>query len=182
MTYTINENAVDIWVRDNADTMDLSVETDASSIYLENGRTLEQEVGKGTMVGNVVTVDSSMEKVVEGTYDGAYESCKMYGRSLVNVDSCYSKDDFFTQNIEAISDDGYIHIVANGSYKNAATKYKGTLKPNTKYLVIVDIKENTLEGGENPLRLFTWDNSSNTVSAFAGTQYGIGVASGVLGP
>lgn len=85
MTYTINENAVDIWVRDNADTMDLSVQADASSIYLENGRTMEQEFGKGAMSSNIATVDSDMEKVIDGTYDGAYESCKMYGRTLKSL-------------------------------------------------------------------------------------------------
>ena len=85
MGYRVDPNAKNVWVRDNADTMDLPVQTDANSVYFNNGRTMEQEFGKGTMSSNVVTVDSGMEKVIDGTYDGAYESCKMYGKSLVNL-------------------------------------------------------------------------------------------------
>lgn len=85
MSYTINPNAKNRWARNAENTMDLSLETDASSVYLDNGRTLEQEIGEGSMVSNVTTVDSGMEKVIDDTYDGAYESCKMYGKSLVNL-------------------------------------------------------------------------------------------------
>ena len=85
MSYTINPNAKNRWARNAENTMDLSLETDASSVYLDNGRTLEQEIGEGSMVSNVATIDNGMEKVIDGTYDGAYESCKMYGKSLVNL-------------------------------------------------------------------------------------------------
>lgn len=84
MAYTINANAKNVWIRDNEDTRDLSIQTDASSVYLDNGRTLEQELGEGSMVSNVVTVDSGMSKVIDGTLDGVYESGVMYGRTLVN--------------------------------------------------------------------------------------------------
>lgn len=47
MTYSVDPNAKNVWIRDNANTMDLSVQTDASSVYLKNGRTLEQELGAG---------------------------------------------------------------------------------------------------------------------------------------
>ena len=81
MTYTINPNAKDVWIRDNEDTMDLSPITDASTVYLENGRTIEQELGEGSMVSNVATVDTSMNKVIDGTLDGAYESCLLRGNT-----------------------------------------------------------------------------------------------------
>ena len=81
MTYTINPNAKNVWIRDNEDTMDLSPITDASSVYLENGRTLEQELGEGSMVSNIATVDTSMNKVIDGTLDGAYESCLLRGNT-----------------------------------------------------------------------------------------------------
>ena len=87
MSYTINPNAKNKWARNAENTMDLSLETDASSVYLDNGRTLEQEIGEGSMVSNVATVDSAMSKVIDGTLDGAYESGVMYGRSLVNLSS-----------------------------------------------------------------------------------------------
>lgn len=85
MAYTINANAKNVWIRDNEDTRDLSIQTDASSVYLDNGRTLEQELGEGSMVSNVATVDTSMSKVIDGTLDGAYESLVFKGKSLVNV-------------------------------------------------------------------------------------------------
>lgn len=85
MAYTINANAKNVWIRDNENTRDLSIQTDASSVYLENGRTLEHELGEGSMVSNVATVDSAMSKVIDGTYDGAYESLVFKGKSLVNV-------------------------------------------------------------------------------------------------
>ena len=70
MSYTINPNAKNKWARNADNTMDLSLETDASSVYLDNGRTLEQELGEGSMVSNVVTVDSSVSKVIDGTLNG----------------------------------------------------------------------------------------------------------------
>ena len=85
MSYTINPNAKNKWVRNAENTMDLSIETDASSVYLDNGRTLEQEIGEGSMVSNVATVDTSTSKVIDGTLDGAYESCVFKGKSLVNL-------------------------------------------------------------------------------------------------
>ena len=89
MSYTINPNAKNKWARNAENTMDLSLETDASSVYLDNGRTLEQEIGEGSMVSNVATVDTSMSKIVDGTLDGAYESGVMYGRSLVNLSNLH---------------------------------------------------------------------------------------------
>lgn len=85
MGYLIDTNAKNVWVRDNADTEDLSVMPNASSVYFNNGRTMEQEFGKGAMSSNIATVDSGVEKVIDGTYDGAYESCKMCGRTLKSL-------------------------------------------------------------------------------------------------
>ena len=84
MTYTINPNGKNAWIRDNADTMDLSVQTNADTVYLNNGRTVEQELGEGYMVSNITTVDSFMSKVIDETLDGAYESCVLKGKTLVN--------------------------------------------------------------------------------------------------
>ena len=133
MGYLIDKNAKNVWVRDHADTEDLSVIPNASSVYFNNGRTMEQEFGKGTMVSNVVTVDSSMEKVVEGTYDGAYESCKMYGKSLVNLmTNC--KDEYVVR-YHNPSDPN--HTVANISM----------MKPNTEYTLFYKAKYRTKGDG-----------------------------------
>lgn len=81
MGYRVDPNAKNVWVRDIDDTEDLPLAVNASSVYFNSGKTMEQEFGKGAMSSNVVTVDSGMEKVIDGTYDGAYESCKMYGQT-----------------------------------------------------------------------------------------------------
>ena len=120
MSYTINPNAKNKWARNAENTMDLSLETDASSVYLDNGRTLEQEIGEGSMVSNVTIVDSAMSKIIDGTLDGAYESGVMYGRSLVNL----CRDSWW-----------------NGTLTNSYDIVQ-QLKPNTKYIILVNSVEN----------------------------------------
>lgn len=121
MGYRVDPNAKNVWVRDNADTMDLSVQTDANSVYFNNGRTMEQEFGKGVMSSNVVTIDSGMEKVIDGTYDGVYESCKMYGKSLVNI---------LTGEVESNLSQKYIDFPIVG------------VKANTTYMAIFNLETN----------------------------------------
>lgn len=133
MSYTINPNAKNKWARNAENTMDLSLETDASSVYLDNGRTLEQEIGEGSMVSNVATVDSAMSKVIDGTLDGAYESAVMYGKTMVNV-------------TKPLTD---ITIGGNGNYNGFYLRESGltkSLKTNTDYLFVVNVKSNTLTG------------------------------------
>lgn len=123
MGYLIDKNAKNVWVRDHADTMDLPVQTDANSVYFNNGRTMEQEFGKGTMSSNVVTVDSGMEKVIDGTYDGAYESLVFKGKSLVNLLN-YS----FPSRTDWYDNAGANSYIRTGQSINM-------LKPNTDYLM-----------------------------------------------
>ena len=84
MSYIIKENAVNVWSRDNADTMDVSIATDASSVYLKNGRTIEEELN-GVMTSNTVTLNEAVGTVPVGTFDGTYESGVMYGKTMVNI-------------------------------------------------------------------------------------------------
>ena len=150
MGYRVDPNAKNVWVRDNADTVDLSVQTDANSVYFNNGRTMEQEFGKGVMVSNVVTVDSGMEKVIDGTYDGAYESCKMYGKSLVNLCPnipnriCSLANDFDNlANIRQSSKEG---VQGEGG---TIARTLQDLKPNTSYTIAYQLISNNItnEGG-----------------------------------
>ena len=95
MTYKIKENAKNVWIRNNENTQDLSPLTDANSVYFNNGRTLEQELGKGAMESNIVTVNSSMEKVIDEAYDGVYESCVFKGKTKwIDNDTQEILDDF----------------------------------------------------------------------------------------
>ena len=126
MSYTINPNAKNKWARNAENTMDLSLETDASSVYLDNGRTLEQEIGEGSMVSNVTTVDSAVSKIINGTLDGAYESCVFKGKSLVNLmTSC--KDEYVVR----------YHDPSNPNYTVANISM---MKPNTEYTLFYKAK------------------------------------------
>ena len=151
MSYTINPNAKNKWARNAENTMDLSLETDASSVYLDNGRTLEQEIGEGSMVSNMATVDTSMSKVIDGTLDGAYESLVFKGKSLVNlgreINSQYHN---IAGEGTQITSDGYFKIPYAGSENSHFVRLKFGLlepliKPDTVYSLIVEIAENTTQ-------------------------------------
>ena len=150
MGYRVDTNAKNVWVRDNADTMDLPVQTDANSVYFNNGRTMEQEFGKGAMVSNVVTVESGMDSVVEGAYDGTYESCKMYGKSLVNV---MTKEIDTTWNLN----------LTNWSIVSTSPS-DFILKPNTTYSVIVYVTEKTCSDRDDLFWVGDIDGGKNKIT------------------
>lgn len=150
MGYRVDPNAKNVWVRDNADTMDLSMQTDANSVYFNNGRTMEQEFGKGAMVSNVATVESGMDSVVEGTYDGAYESCQMYGKSLVNV---MTKEIDTTWNLNLTN---WSIVSTNPS--------DFILKPNTTYSVIVYVTEKTCSDRDDLFWVGDVDGNKNKIT------------------
>lgn len=152
MGYRVDPNAKNVWVRDIGDTEDLPLAVNASSVYFNSGKTMEQEFGKGAMSSNVVTVDSGIEKVIDGAYDGAYESCKMYGKSLVNLFNSKqitpslhfsSNNDGKYENI--VKSNGLIEFDIVGSenprnyqYINMGKVNVDLLKPNTRYLVLFE--------------------------------------------
>ena len=43
MAYQINPNAKNVWLRDNANTQDISPMTDGNSVYMYDGKTLQEE-------------------------------------------------------------------------------------------------------------------------------------------
>lgn len=101
----------------------------------------------------------SMQRLNEGydsieTVDGVSKSAILKGQTLVNVDSYYSVDDFSDGQITSLSNDGWVEMVANGNYRNAFTRFNGMIKPNTKYLAVVEVKENTLVNETLPERPF----------------------------
>lgn len=150
MSYIINPNAKNRWARNAENTMDLSLETDASSVYLDNSRTLEQEIGEGSMVSNVATVDNGMEKVINDTYDGAYESCKMYGKSLVNL---MTKEIDTTWNLN----------LTNWSIVSTSPS-DFILKPNTTYSVIVYVTEKTCSDRDDLFWVGDIDGGKNKIT------------------
>ena len=196
MSYTINPNAKNKWARNAENTMDLSLETDASSVYLDNGRTLEQELGEGSMVSNVATVDSSVNKVIDGTLDGAYESLVFKGKSLVNVigkitvsnnaidnrdgsytinkNTAYSRINIFGGNpmIKVNTPYYFTVIVSNGTLTNlnvdVGTSVTKQQLGSGKYLIT--LTEESFNIAAN--RLF-WYQSSSTTSEETVTVYPI---------
>lgn len=140
MGYRVDPNAKNVWVRDNADTMDLPVQTDANSVYFNNGRTMEQEFGKGAMVSNVVTIDSGMEKVIDGTYDGAYESLVFKGKSLVNLVTHSKHQNVNVQNL--LDSNGRLSWNTTGVWGKVGFTVQG--KPNSTYCVKYSDKHTTL--------------------------------------
>lgn len=172
MNYVIDKNAKNVWIRDNNDTIDLSPETDASTVYLNNGRTLEQELGEGSMVSNVVTVNSAMSKVIDGTYDGAYESLVFKGRSLVNL--CPNK----VIDYVATSDwDGFNGLGQASNTKGYSWKTLQDLKPNTKYFISCYVE--TFDVGEREYYLFN-NNNQSTIFEDTLTIYNTGSHKWVL--
>lgn len=152
MTYKIKENAKNVWIRNNENTQDLSPLTDANSVYFNNGRTLEQELGKGAMESNVVTIDSAMSKVIDEAYDGVYESCVFKGRSLVNlvekptsanVGSGKKWNGYGGGNPSKTFIENGIRL-ANTRQGSIVLDYfdLSLFKPNTKYTLFIDVYHN----------------------------------------
>ena len=140
MSYTINPNAKNKWARNAENTMDLSLETDASSVYLDNGRTLEQEIGEGSMVSNVATVYSAMSKIIDGTLDGAYESLVFKGKSLVNLATHSKRQNINVQNL--LDSNGRLSWNTTGAWGKVGFTVQG--KPNSTYCVKYGDKHTTL--------------------------------------
>lgn len=151
MTYKIKENAKNVWIRNNENTQDLSPLTDANSVYFNNGRTLQQELGKGAMESNVVTIDSTMSKVIDEVYDGVYESCVFKGKSLVNLVRNTGVNLFSTSGAGKINKTetsrGMIYETSRedlNAYITIRTGANPMMKPNTSYTIFFEIVQNTI--------------------------------------
>ena len=119
---------------------------------------------------NSMANGKTMQKLNEGyesvnTVDGVCKSAILKGNTLVNVDSYYRASDFWYSNIANLSDDGYITINATGGWVNSFTKVSSLIKPNTKYLVIYEIKQNSLNG------IFTLLSQHDKSSVFTLSSY-----------
>ena len=109
--------------------------TTSDLVVMNHGKTLKEELSTNPLdqFSREVTVVSSMGKMVDGARDGAYESCVMYGRTVVNV----------MKSTEDITKEG------NGTYSGFHLNKSGLtkeLKTDTDYLFVVNVKSNTLTG------------------------------------
>lgn len=156
-------------------TMYNTVEKPFKSLEL-SGNTLVNCVLEDTENDDYTSFDkdySGTSFTINRTSEGAIKSVILTGQTLINVDSCYAINDFKWSNISNIDNDGFITLNANGGYVNAFTGLKPLIKPNTKYLAIVDIKENTIDG---KLYLFSQYNGASIFS-----KQGVQVSSGTTG-
>lgn len=101
------------------------------------------------------------------------------GQTLVNIDSYYDRNDFYNFGADYIDEDGFIQLTARGAWINAHTHNNSLVKPNTKYAIIVDIKENTLDSSmSNTLKICT---NTDTLESVWSAINGIEIAGGVTG-
>ena len=106
-------------------------------------------IKNGGGIGNIDYVLYKFQKEDETLYntkERPVKSAILKGQTLVNVDSYYRASDFWYSNVANLSDDGYITMNATGGWVNSFTKVSSLIKPNTKYLVIYEIKQNSLNG------------------------------------
>ena len=125
-------------------------------------------IKNGGGIGNIDYVLYKFQKEDETLYntkERPVKSAILKGQTLVNVDSYYRASDFWYSNIANLSDDGYITINATGGWVNSFTKVSSLIKPNTKYLVIYEIKQNSLNG------IFTLLSQHDKSSVFTLRRY-----------
>ena len=124
-----------------------------------------------TLNQSMYTLYSTAEKPVK--------SAILKGQTLVNIDSYYDRNDFYNFGADYIDEDGFIQITARGAWINAHTRNNSLVKPNTKYAIIVDIKENTLDSStSNALKICT---NTDTLDSVWSDINGIEIAGGVTG-
>ncbi len=119
-------------------------------VAMDNGENLDTLMSKSQMFTPTITQDKSMFKVGTGVdvdysanvKDGAYESLVFKGKSLVNL---WKKHDTHNQRNFTLYEDGFMETVPNVLYFDHIQKANtGMIKPNTKYLLIVEVVKNTL--------------------------------------
>ena len=116
---------------------------------------------------------------IENSKQGELTGAILKGQTLVNIDSYYDRNDFYIYGADSIDKDGYIQLTAKGIWVNAHTRNNSLVKPNTKYAIIVDIKENTLNSSmSNVLKICT---NTDTLESVWSDGYGIDIAGGVTG-
>ena len=171
----------------------------ATNVLLDDGRTAQDLLDSRdeSMFSPTITTSSSISKVGQGDnvdfseniIDGAYKSCVLKGKTLVNHNAEGNNRNEYAcmpslegsnltvngtveskvksailsgqtlvnlyENIQkttssvATYNDEWITLKANGGYARYFHSKSDMLKPSTKYLIIVDVKENTLQGSNS---------------------------------
>lgn len=175
----INKSAI----LESHDGEEFSLITVAKNVLCEDGTTMQDYFDSHSEpnISTKIVNSNSMSKVGQGdnvdfsdnVMNGAYEDVVLKGRSLVNIVD-YDNREFNGNN--TISNNGVITLYATGGYSNTFLECV-YLKPNTKYLAIVDVLENTLIGEENARVALTSRVGSSTIEF--NEDFYISIASGV---
>lgn len=144
-------------------------------VTMDNGENLDTLMSKSQMFTPTITQDKSMFKVGTGidvdysanVKDGAYESLMFKGKSLVNL---WKKHDTHNQRNFTLYEDGFMETVPNVLYFDHIQKANTEMiKPNTKYLLIVEVTKNTL-----PVPISLQSDNRTYFYGNSGTMFGAG--------
>ena len=144
-------------------------------VTMSNGENLDTLMSKSQMFTPTIAQNKSMFKVGTGVdvdysanvKDGAYESLVFKGKSLVNL---WKKHDTHNQRNFTLYEDGFMETVPNVLYFDHIQKANTEMiKPNTKYLLIVEVVKNTL-----PVPISFQSDNRTYFYGNSGTMFGAG--------
>ena len=93
---------------------------------------------------------AASQYTLENTAEQPMKSAVLKGQTLVNVEDYIPTKDSWS----AVKDGDYLILTATGSWINAFTDNTTKVKPSTKYMIIVDVAENTIKSsGKFALKL-----------------------------
>lgn len=157
---------------------------DVKSFLSEHEELLAEIIRNGGVGGDidieyVLYTLSTKSNTLYNTAEKPVKSAILKGQTLANIDSYNDRSDFYVFGGDYIDEDGFIQLTARGAWINAHTRNNSLVKPNTKYAIIVDIKENTLDSStSNALKICT---NTDTIDSVWSDAYGINIAGGVTG-
>ena len=97
------------------------------------------------LLGEINTVHYDGQHITAtDTIEGRSKSAILTGQTLVNLLKV-NKDNYIINNSQNWSiEDGYLKCVSTTSWHTVTDRFNNMIKPSTKYLIVVEIKENTL--------------------------------------
>ena len=128
-------------------TMYNTVEKPFKSLEL-SGNTLVNCVLEDTENDDYTSFDkdySGTSFTINGTSEGAIKSAILKGQTLVNLLETKKEKYTFNNQQNWVVEDGYLKCNGTGSWHTVTDKFNDMIKPSTKYLLRIEIVENTLD-------------------------------------
>ena len=116
--------------------------------YMGNSRESVKEAMDANvdwLLGEINTVHYDGQHITAtDSIEGHAKSAILTGQTLVNLLKV-NKDNYIINNSQNWSiEDGYLKCVSTTSWHTVTDRFNNMIKPSTKYLIVVEIKENTL--------------------------------------